>query len=286
MQTERAITSGGEQALQRQGGGGALVRGADGTQRTRRRAIDLGWFSVGLGLTQLLSPGFLGRAIGVGDDPRTRLTMRLLGARELAAGIGLLSRRSDPVFLWARVAGDLMDLALLGKAMATPSNRRERVASATAAVVGATALDAYAAVQATRARRAGGDAQIDGRSLRDAVHATHSITVACPIEEVRRAWQSSPVVAALRETGRVDIHAAPGNQGTEICVELRGPVPSVAREMFGSAFSTGPGRGVAADLRRFKQVLEVGEIVHSTASIHARPHAARPSADDGRLVAR
>lgn len=282
MQTERASGIGGR-ALQRPIQGRALQR-ANGETGTRKRAIDLGWFSIGLGLTQLLSPGLLGRAIGVGDEPRTRLTMRLLGLREISAGIGLLSRKNDPVFLWARVAGDVMDLALLGKALATPANDRERVASATAAVIGATVLDAYTAVQATRTN--GEEHDVDGRTMREAVHATHSITIAKPVDEVRRLWSQSPVVASWRDRGEVDIHAAPGNQGTEICVELRGPEPSAAREMIGSMFSTGPGLGIDADLRRFKQLVEIGEIVHSNASIHARPHAAQPTKDDGRLVAR
>ena len=36
----------------------------------------LGWFSIGLGLTQLIAPKALGRAIGVGDHPAI---MRALG---------------------------------------------------------------------------------------------------------------------------------------------------------------------------------------------------------------
>lgn len=285
MQTERASRNGGRM-LQRQGNGGGLVRARFGEAGARRRAVDLGWFSIGLGLAEIVSPGLLGRAIGVGDDPRTRLTMRLCGVREIAAGVGLLSRKNDPVFMWARVAGDLLDLALLGKAMMTPENDRGRLATATTSVVGVTIADILTAVQVSRGSQGDGETQIDGRSLREAVHATHSITIARPIEEVRRAWESSPIVASLRDGGRVDMHAAPGGQGTEISVELRGPQPSAAREMIGSIFSTGPGQGADADLRRFKQMIEVGEIVHSNASIHARPHPGQPSKDDGRLVAR
>jgi len=39
-----------------------------------------------------------------------------------------------------------------------------------------------------------------------------------------------------------------------------------------------PKHEIEADLRACKQLLEVGEIVHSDASVHRLPHAARPSA--------
>jgi uncharacterized membrane protein len=39
-----------------------------------------------------------------------------------------------------------------------------------------------------------------------------------------------------------------------------------------------PAQQVANDLSRLKQVLEVGEIIHSDASIHRGPHPARPTA--------
>jgi hypothetical protein len=33
---------------------------------------------------------------------------------------------------------------------------------------------------------------------------------------------------------------------------------------------------IANDLRRFKQIMEVGEVVHSDASIHSGPHPGQP----------
>src|SRR5690606_37637468 len=136
MQTQRASRNGERMLQRRPAHGGALLRARGDGQSVRRRASDLGWFSIGLGLTQILSPGLLGRAIGIADDSRPRLTMRLCGMREIAAGVGLLSRRNDAVFLWARVAGDVLDLALLGNAMLSPENDRGRLATATASVVG------------------------------------------------------------------------------------------------------------------------------------------------------
>jgi hypothetical protein len=71
----------------------------------------LGWLSVGLGLTELTFAEGICRALGV----RGRAGLvRLLGARELLTGVGLLSRKNWRPWIWGRVAGDAIDLALLG----------------------------------------------------------------------------------------------------------------------------------------------------------------------------
>ena len=59
--------------------------------------------------------------------------------------MGLLSGRSPPLWLWARVAGDLMDLAMLGVAMGERGSRRGPLAAAAATVAGIAAVDVYAA---------------------------------------------------------------------------------------------------------------------------------------------
>jgi uncharacterized membrane protein len=102
----------------------------------------LALFSLGLGLTQLLAPRALGRAIGVGDDRAT--VMRLCGVREIASGVGMLSGRAPAAFAMARVLGDAMDLALLGASLTSPRANRNRIAAAATAVAGVAALDVYA----------------------------------------------------------------------------------------------------------------------------------------------
>jgi len=102
-------------------------------------ANGLGWFSIGLGLTQLLAPRWLGRQIGIRNE-RTGL-MRALGARETLAGVGVLMGEKKAVPLWGRVAGDAMDLALLAAALKSPENEKGRLAGATGMVVGVTLLD-------------------------------------------------------------------------------------------------------------------------------------------------
>jgi uncharacterized membrane protein len=101
----------------------------------------LGWFSIGLGVTQLLAPKALGRAIGVGDQSTI---MRMCGMREIASGVGLLSGKVPAAFSSSRVIGDVMDLALLGASLRSPQANPSRIAAAAAAVAGVAAVDMYA----------------------------------------------------------------------------------------------------------------------------------------------
>jgi uncharacterized membrane protein len=103
-----------------------------------RLARALGWFSIALGLAGILAPRRLGKMAGVGSHPTL---LRLLGFRELASGIGILTQPRPTGWLQARVAGDVMDLALLGSALASSTSRPARVIAASAAVAGVAALD-------------------------------------------------------------------------------------------------------------------------------------------------
>ena len=77
----------------------------------------------------------------------TARLMRALGAREISNGIAILSRQQPEKAIWSRVAGDALDLALLGKVMANPENDRGRALFATANVLAVTALDVMCAKQ-------------------------------------------------------------------------------------------------------------------------------------------
>ena len=74
-----------------------------------RVARGLGWFSLALGLTELVAPGKLGKALGL-EGKETLL--RAYGGREIGAGVWALSDTPAPA-IWARVAGDLVDLGTL-----------------------------------------------------------------------------------------------------------------------------------------------------------------------------
>src|SRR5687768_4960025 len=83
--------------------------------------VGLGWFSVALGAAELLLPGGLASVAGV---RKHRMLFRLLGIRELVSGVGILTRKNSTPWLWSRVAGDAMDLALLGTALTRSEERR------------------------------------------------------------------------------------------------------------------------------------------------------------------
>jgi uncharacterized membrane protein len=91
----------------------------------------LGVASFALGAPLLAAPGRVVRALGLDDAPGTSALARGVGVRELAAGAGILAQRRPVPGLWARVAGDGMDLALLANALrsgraASRSGRRRR----------------------------------------------------------------------------------------------------------------------------------------------------------------
>ena len=98
----------------------------------------------------------------------------------------------------------------------------------------------------------------------------------CPSYCWCMAWRSLPG-ADVANRGRVVFRPAPGGQGSEICVELSYDPPAGAiGTTIAKLFGREPSQQVSADLRRLKQVLETGEVLHSDASIHRGMHPARP----------
>lgn len=80
------------------------------------------------------------------------------------------------------------------------------------------------------------------------------------------AWRSLDG-AKVENSGSVHFAPAPGDQGTEVAVDVRylipgGAVGSAISKLFGEE----PGQQIADDLRRFKQVMEAGEVVRSEGS--------------------
>jgi hypothetical protein len=131
---------GGEESLREQRGE-QTVAGLRPSQAARY----LGYFSIGLGAAQLLAPRGVASLVGVRGTSGTCALLRALGAREVLSGIGILRARRPRGWLWARVAGDAMDLALLGSAMRARRVDRTRLGAATAAVAGVAIVDALAA---------------------------------------------------------------------------------------------------------------------------------------------
>jgi uncharacterized membrane protein len=158
----------------------------------------LGWFSIGLGLAQLASPGGVARMIGVKDDDRTRDTMRAVGLRELATGFGILLQ-PNAGWVGMRVAGDAMDLALLDRA---DSSDRTKTIAAAIAVIGVGALDVFCTQRLARSKddeseSLPGAGYIAGRSVgqngsapnRKLTRVKKSVTINRSVEELYSYWR-------------------------------------------------------------------------------------------------
>ena len=300
----------------------AMEQTTDGSERV---ATALGWFSIGLGVAQVLAPREVSRLIGVGE--RNAL-MRACGVREIATGLGILTRERPANWLWARVAGDVMDVALLSSALASDEDvDRGRVAAALAAVVGVGAadfiagralsadggsyggpdgwpadelLDAEAQAAAAPRRSRGIQVQksiIVNRSpqecyafWRDFTNLPRFMTHIESVEvrgdrlshwvakapmgarvewdaEIvddrageRISWRSLPG-SDVEHAGTVRFMNAPGNRGTIVRVQMHyqppgGKVGAAVAKLFGEE----PRQQIPQELRRFKAIIETGEV--------------------------
>ncbi len=262
----------------------------------------LGWFSIGLGLVEVLAPRKLGRAIGVGERP---VLLRLLGAREIANGVGLLSQRNVDKWTWARVAGDAMDLALLAAASRSRNARPERIALAAATVLGVSAVDYYSSRELSKAtaqpveptsikvsqaiainanpaavyafwrklenlalfmRHVQSVSATDG-ALSHWVARTPSgetlewdAQIVADEAERRLSWRTVPAFQGLHE-GTVTFEPGPPGRGTLLRVELEYQPPAGALgHQVARLLGKDPEQQIREDLRKFKQLIEAGEI--------------------------
>jgi hypothetical protein len=117
--------------------------GAHGPNRSARAMAEgLGWFSIGLGLGELLAPRALARFLGLDSYAGV---IQAYGAREVATGIGILTQADPTPWLWGRVAGDALDLATLAAGLSEERARTQNIGLALAAVSGVTVLDVICA---------------------------------------------------------------------------------------------------------------------------------------------
>ena len=149
-----------------------------------RLSYGLGWFSIGLGLAELIAPDKMAGLIGAADGDRSRKVMRAYGVREIAAGVGILSQPTTPAWLWTRVAGDMLDLSSMFAAMGSKKSDRARLIAAAAAVAGVTALDIYCG-QKLNSRASGDGTKATGR-----IRLAQTIIVDRPVEQVYRYWRN------------------------------------------------------------------------------------------------
>jgi hypothetical protein len=234
----------------------------------------LGWFSIGLGSAQIAAPRALCRLVGANGDGLAPRLMRAMGAREITQGTGILVRPRPTAWLWSRVAGDVLDLTLLGVVAA--KNRRARTAFAIANVLAVTVPDVYES--RFLSRKSG--------PVRSAMRIRKAVTIDRPREEVEQAWSAvEELRRKVEDAGAtVTFAAAPGDRGTELAVEFlhdppAGDLGAAAQKLTGRDLAT----KLSDDLRRFKQRVETGEVIRSEGAPeghrladHLRQRAARP----------
>ncbi len=273
-------------------------------ERTQEQqlAAAMGWFGIGLGLAELLSPGRVAAMIGV--NPEYRTLIRMMGLRELVSSAGILSDRPSAGAVWSRVAGDILDLALLGAAATSGRSNRGRLAASAISVAGAMAMDLIAAQQLGRG--------IETRN--GTIPLTAALIIDRPPEELYRHWRDlsnlpqfmkhvkrieakddrrshwvaqgpagstvewdaemtddrpneciawrSVEGSEIDHAGSVQFDPAPDGRGTVVTVNIqyRPPLGTVGAAV-AAWFGKDPNQTVKMDLRRFKQVMETGEVI-------------------------
>ena len=180
-------------------------------------ATALGWASVALGTPQTLAPGRFARAVGLPDDDDVRrVVVGPCGLREHAAAAGILLTRGKfrTAAVSSRVAGDVLDAAMLVRALRGRSEEPQRTAAALAGVAAVTAVDVYATIRLAK---------------RTNVPTRHAITIRGERSEVEQRWRAF-------SDATVEFRPAPGSRGTEIHGE--GPIKDDLRR-FKQLFETG-----------------------------------------------
>jgi hypothetical protein len=234
----------------------------------------LGWFSIGLGTAQVAAPRALCRIVGANDEGLAPRVMRLMGARELTQGTGIVARPRPTAWLWSRVAGDVLDLSLL--TLTAAKNRRARTAFAIANVLAVTVPDVYESRFLSRKQG----------PVRSAMRIRKAVTIDRPREEVEQTWNAAEELRGKVEDAgaAVTFAAAPGDRGTELAVEFEhappaGDLGAAAQKLTGRDLAT----QLSDDLRRFKQQVETGQVVRSEGTPdghllagHLRQRAAQP----------
>ncbi|WP_421694893.1 cyclase dehydrase [Aestuariivirga sp.] len=144
MATTRALNTSAD--VHRQSGSDAMARG-------------LGVLSLALGAVELAGARPLARMLGLRGQENF---IRFCGAREIMQGVAILSAKDPTPWVWARVAGDVLDIGTLAieHGLAHPS-KRQNVTLALGTVLGITVLDVMTARQLSQENREPWSTNID-----------------------------------------------------------------------------------------------------------------------------
>lgn len=272
-------------------------RGRVAGMKTDTLSKALGWFSIGLGAAELIAPRSMARLVGASGRHRT--LVRAYGVREIAVGIGILSKPQRAEWMWARVAGDALDLASLGVALSTGRGPGRSVFGI-ASVAGVTMLDFACAKQlsgSTGSARAEAN-MIVNRSPEECYAFWRNFEnlprFMAYLESVRITgdrrshwvangpggtrlewdaglesetpnegitWRSLPG-SAVDHSGTVEFERLPGGRGTIVRVQMDyGNMADALAPPAAALFGRDPEQIIRKELYRFKQVIETGEVI-------------------------
>lgn len=109
-------------------------------------ARTLAGVSIALGIAELIAAGPIAKWLGMHDK---RTIVRMHGAREVGHGLSILTSnhpRDRAVWVWARVAGDVLDAATLSSGLSRQNRNRHRVGYAMGIVAAVAVTDALCAL--------------------------------------------------------------------------------------------------------------------------------------------
>jgi uncharacterized membrane protein len=243
----------------------------------------LGWMSLGLGIAQVTAPAAMNRLVGVRPTPGSATVMRAVGVQELAVGSRILARaarvdgndtRRLGTTSSALAGATLVDLA--GAMWLARRSRpgRGRLHARSTITINRPLTEVYqfwrdlenlpefmhhlSSVRTVDATRSHWAARGPGRRK---VEWDAEIVDEKPDELI--AWRAMKG-AAVPNAGEVRFAPAPADAGTEVTVDLRYDLPGGrAGAAVATLFGAEPTQQVKDDLRRFKQVMETGEVVRS-----------------------
>jgi hypothetical protein len=98
----------------------------------------LGYFSIALGVAELLAPTAVCKAVGISG---LESVVRAYGAREIATGVAILASHDPEPWIWGRVAGDMADIATVATGLRQDNPGKGNTVLALAALAAVTATD-------------------------------------------------------------------------------------------------------------------------------------------------
>jgi uncharacterized membrane protein len=263
----------------------------------------LGLAGAGLGAAALKNPEGVSRMVSGRSDATALLAIRAIGARELATAAGLLVRRHPERWMWMRVGGDVIDIALVSLAARASKTDRGRITMTRWVLAAFTAIDVACALRVRRARISGGAAVIRARGSVTVSRPQHDVYMfwrdleqlpsfmehlhSVEVQGTRSHWRAKAPAgrtaewdaeviedqadnliawrslrgASVPNRGSVRFAAAPGGRGTTVTVDLAYEPPAgAAGALIAQVFGEEPVQQMQDDLRRFKQIMETGEV--------------------------